>query len=114
MQDARDREGTRNSEAARDAAQPLLAVEFKILAGIDHVESSGPEHDCRSEPQNSRIKTAAHGDPGRSGSDSETEAQDQVREQSEALRERVEEQNRQRYRREHKAQEAELSRSPDE
>src|SRR5579884_2190352 len=52
VQSAGDQQRTRHAEAARDAAQSFSAIEFKVLAGVNHVEACGPEHDRGSEPEN--------------------------------------------------------------
>ena len=65
MQRLRDAQRSGDAEDARHAEQPLGAIEFVILAGVDDVEAGGPEGDGGGQPEDPRIERAAHGDPGR-------------------------------------------------
>src|SRR3954471_21208410 len=104
MQRARDPEGGRDAEESRDAEQLFGAIELVILAGVDDVETGRPEGDCGGEPKDPRIELPAYGDPCRCGRDSETEAEDKVREGREAFGKRVEKDDSQGERRETEAE----------
>ena len=62
------------------------------------------KRDRGGEPEDARVERAADGDPGRRRRDPQRESQHQVRERGEALGERVEEDDRQRHRRQPQAQ----------
>lgn len=113
MEKACDQQGSANPEAPGDTAETLCAVEFEVLAGIDHIKTGCPEHDGGGEPEDPRIERAAYRNPGGGGRDSQAEAENQVRKQREAFRKRIEENNCKRDRRKDEAQCPELPGSPE-
>src|ERR1051325_4331650 len=50
--------GAGNSPIAWNGMQAGLLIEFVVLAGIQDIETTHPEHDCCGQQQNMRMRTA--------------------------------------------------------
>ena len=93
MKNPGDRQGATDSEIARDGMQSSVAIEFVVLAGVEHVETCDPEGNGRGEQQDAEIERAAHGDPRGSWSDTQGKAQNEMRPARDALAVGVEQQD---------------------
>src|SRR6266404_1938397 len=86
----------------------MAAVIIMILTSVDHVESSDPEGYRGGEQQDPRIERAANRDPGCSWSNTESEAEKQMRPARESLAIGIKKDHRQRHRRKHQRQAVQL------
>ncbi len=81
MEGAGDPESGGDADVAGDGVESDGAVEVEILAGVKDVEAGDPEGDGGGEKKDARIERAADGDPGGGGSDAESEAENEMRDQ---------------------------------
>ncbi len=85
MEDAGEAERTGDSEGARDGVKSAGDVVVVVLATVENVKASAPEHDRSGDDQHARIEGSANRDPGGGGSDAHGEAEKQVRPAGETL-----------------------------
>ncbi len=91
MEEAGNPESATDAEMAGDGVESGVAVELKILAGVEDVEARDPEGDGGGEKEDARVEGAANRDPGGGGGDTERETEHQVRPAREAFRVRIKE-----------------------
>src|SRR6266567_7005546 len=89
VEEPRQRESARDSEVTRNRMQILLAVMLIILATVENVEASAPEHDCGRHDKDAWVERSANSNPGGSGRNAHCESEKQMRPTSEALCEGV-------------------------
>src|SRR5438093_12854417 len=63
VEESRNPERPRDSKPFRDGVQPLLAIELKILTGIDNVETCDPQRHGEPEYQGRRRNFPANSAP---------------------------------------------------
>lgn len=71
-------EGGRDADGLGQGVETGGAVVFAVLAGVEDVESAGPEGDGGGEHKDAGVERAADGDPGGGGSQAEGESEAEV------------------------------------
>ena len=104
VQRLRQRHASCDAHFHHERMQPLGAIEFMILRGVNDVEPGHPQQHRQRENQRRKIEMPAHGEPCADGRNGKREAEKEVAEMREPLRERIEKHNRERHGREPEAQ----------
>src|SRR5258708_477536 len=86
----------------------MAAVVVMILASVDHVEAADPERYRGGEQQDPRIERTTNRDPRGRRSNTESEAEKQMRPARESLAVGIKKDHRQRHRRKHQRQAVQL------
>src|SRR6266850_1182244 len=96
MHQSRDRQRVRDSKLFRNGEEPGLLIVIHVLAGIEHVKASDPQRDRGAKNQHAQVEPAGNGDPRRRWRNAQRKPKKKMRPIREALRERVEKENRNR------------------